>query len=164
MVEQLWSPWRMAYILENKPEECVFCSVFAAAPVQDQAHLILHRGIHCAVIMNLFPYNNGHIMVVPYTHQPDFGGLPTEALAELMALVNKSIAVLRTVMNAQGFNIGVNLGKAAGAGIDEHVHMHVVPRWAGDTNFITTLGQVRCIPEALEESYGKLKSAWDECA
>jgi ATP adenylyltransferase len=163
-VEQLWSPWRMAYILEHKSKECVFCSAFAAERDQDRAHLILHRGAHCAVIMNLFPYNNGHTMVVPYTHQPDFDGLSAEALAELMALVNKSVAVLRIVMDAQGFNIGVNIGKVAGAGIDDHVHMHVVPRWAGDTNFITTLGQVRCIPESLERSYDKLKAAWDQAA
>ncbi len=161
-MEQLWSPWRMAYILGEKNHECVFCHALGADPSDDREYLILHRGKHCCVIMNLFPYNNGHLMVIPYAHQPTFEGLSAEALVELMTLVNKSVSTLRQAMNAQGFNVGVNLGEVAGAGIGEHVHMHIVPRWTGDTNFITTVGQVRCIPESLAGSYDKLKSAWDE--
>jgi ATP adenylyltransferase len=160
-VEHLWSPWRMEYILGKKQEECVFCSAFAADPMQDDDHLIVHRGVHCCVIMNLFPYNNGHLMIVPYAHQPSFDSLPTEALTEVMTLVNKSTSALRAAMNAEGFNIGVNLGKIAGAGISDHVHVHVVPRWTGDTNFLSTVGQVRCIPESLSNSYKKLKAEWN---
>ena len=160
-MEQLWSPWRMEYILGAKDQGCVFCSALAADPKEDKDYLILHRGAYCYVIMNLFPYNNGHLMIVPHTHQPTFEDLSPEALTEIMSLVNKGTSVLRTAMGAEGFNVGVNLGKIAGAGIGDHVHMHIVPRWAGDTNFITTVGHVRCIPESLRDSYEKLKTAWD---
>jgi ATP adenylyltransferase len=152
----------MKYISAEKQEGCVFCDAFAADPTEDREYLILHRGVHCCVIMNLYPYNNGHLMVVPYVHQETFEGLLPEAQVEIMTLMNKCVSVLRVAMSAQGFNVGVNMGKTAGAGIDEHVHMHIVPRWAGDTNFITTLGHVRCIPEDLTDSYDKLKAAWDE--
>ena len=161
-MENLWSPWRMQYILGKKAEGCVFCEAFAADPVEDKEYLILHRGRHSGVIMNLFPYNNGHLMVVPYVHQATLERLVPEVLLEIMDLANKSVSVLRSAMNAEGFNIGMNLGRISGAGIHEHVHMHVVPRWSGDTNFITTLGQVRCIPESLHGSYEKLKVTWDE--
>ena len=160
-LEQLWSPWRMEYILGEKQTGCVFCSAFSADPGRDGEYLILHRGAHCSVIMNLFPYNNGHLLVVPYAHQPTLEGLPVETLTEVMTLVNKSTRILREAMNAEGFNIGVNVGEAAGAGIRDHVHVHVVPRWTGDTNFITTLGHVRCIPEGLAISYEKLRAAWN---
>jgi ATP adenylyltransferase len=164
VLEQLWSPWRMEYILGERQEGCVFCDALAAAPSEDRGYLILHRGVHSCVIMNLFPYNNGHLMVVPYVHQGTFEELQSEALLEVMVLVNKCVSTLREAMNAEGFNVGVNLGKIAGAGISEHVHMHVVPRWVGDTNFITTVGGVRCIPESLQNSYDKLKAVWDnEC-
>ncbi|MBN1640609.1 MAG: HIT domain-containing protein [Anaerolineae bacterium] len=162
-MEQLWSPWRMAYILGDKDHACVFCTACAADPSHDREYLVLHRGTYSCVIMNLYPYNNGHLMVVPRAHQPTFEGLPAEALGEVMALANHSMAVLRETMQAQGFNLGVNIGTIAGAGISDHVHMHVVPRWTGDTNFITTVGQVRCIPESLSESYDKLRAAWDTC-
>jgi ATP adenylyltransferase len=160
-VKQLWSPWRMQYILQTKSKGCVFCEAFAADRSADRESLILYRGVHCCVIMNLFPYNNGHLMVVPLAHQPSFQRLPPEALLEIMDLVNRSVSALQRAMDAQGFNIGVNMGKIAGAGISEHVHVHIVPRWAGDTNFITTLGEVRCIPESLQDSYDKLKAVWD---
>jgi ATP adenylyltransferase len=111
--------------------------------------------------MNLYPYNNGHLMVIPYAHQTTFEGLPPEALVEVMSLMNKSVSVLREAMSAEAFNIGVNLGKSAGAGIDQHVHMHIVPRWAGDTNFLTLFGEVRCIPESMQDTYDKLKVAWN---
>jgi ATP adenylyltransferase len=161
LLERLWSPWRIEYILGEKTKGCVFCQVFAADVSQDKEYLILYRGVHNAVIMNLYPYNNGHLMVIPYEHQNTFEGLFDEALIETMSLMNKCVAVLRLAMDAQGFNVGVNMGKAAGAGIDEHVHMHVLPRWSGDTNFITTLGGTRCIPQSLQETYEKLKAAWE---
>ncbi|MBN1583401.1 MAG: HIT domain-containing protein [Anaerolineae bacterium] len=160
-MEQLWSPWRIEYILSEKTKECVFCKVFAADVSQDKDYLILHRGLHNAVIMNLYPYNNGHLMVIPYEHRETFEDLSIEAMAETMVLMNKCVAALRLAMGAQGFNVGVNMGKAAGAGIDEHVHMHVLPRWIGDTNFITTLGGTRCIPQSLSETYEQIKVAWE---
>ncbi len=159
-MEQLWSPWRMQYILgEKHGQSCVFCQAFAAT--EDREYLVLHRGRHSGVILNLFPYNNGHLMIIPYAHQPTFEGLEPEALAEIMTLMNRCVTVLRAAMNAQGFNIGVNMGQVAGAGIGDHVHMHIVPRWAGDTNFITTLGHVRCIPESLQDSFDKLLATWN---
>jgi len=168
VLKQLWSPWRMEYILGEKTDGCVFCLAFLSDLPADKEHLILYRGQHCGVVMNLFPYNNGHLLIIPYEHQETFEGLSPDALLEVMALLNKSVAVLRESMNAEGFNVGVNLGKAAGAGIGQHVHLHIVPRWEGDTNFLTTLGGVRCIPESLEASYAKLKEVWDraldECA
>jgi ATP adenylyltransferase len=163
-LEHLWSPWRIEYILDKKTEGCVFCEAFDANPVQDRSYLVLHRGKYCGVIMNMYPYNNGHLMIIPYAHQPTFEGLAAEALDEVMGLMNCAISVLRRAMNAEGFNVGANLGRVAGAGIDAHVHMHVVPRWTGDTNFITTLGGTRCIPESLQNTYDKLKAMWDECA
>ena len=161
-MEQLWSPWRMQYILGEDQGGCVFCDAFRSESSAEREYLILHRGACCGVIMNLFPYNNGHLLVVPYTHQKSLEGLPTETLTEIMTVMNKCVSVLRTTMDAEGFNIGLNLGKIAGAGIDAHVHMHVVPRWTGDTSFFTTLGGTRCIPESLEASYDKLRAVWDE--
>jgi ATP adenylyltransferase len=160
-LKQLWSPWRIEYILNEKPSSCVFCEALKADASLDRDYLIVYRGAHSGVMMNLYPYNNGHLMVIPYTHQTTFEGLPSEALAEVMALMNQSVATLREALNAEGFNIGVNLGKVAGAGIEQHVHLHVVPRWAGDTNFVTTVGQVRCIPESMQDTYDKLKAAWE---
>ena len=161
-MKQLWSPWRIEYILNKKQDGCVFCSAFSSDVSQDREYLILHRGTHCSVIMNLYPYNSGHLMVIPYAHQATFEGLSQEALVEIMTLMNKSVETLRKALNAEGFNIGANLGKIAGAGIDEHVHLHIVPRWTGDTNFVTTVGGVRCIPESMQETYRKLRVAWDQ--
>jgi ATP adenylyltransferase len=154
----------MEYILSNKREGCVFCDALGADASHDRETLILFRGAFCSVVMNLYPYNNGHLMVIPYAHQTTFEGLPPEALVEVMSLLNKSVSILRQTLKAEGFNIGVNLGKSAGAGIDQHVHLHIVPRWAGDTNFITTVGNIRCIPENMQETYDKLKSAWEGTA
>ena len=160
-LRQLWSPWRIEYILSKKADGCVFCEALQADASLDRDTLILHRGTQCSVMMNLYPYNNGHLLVIPHAHQITFEGLPEEALAEVMVLMNKCVAVLREALNAEGFNIGVNLGRIAGAGIEQHVHLHVVPRWAGDTNFATTVGQIRCIPESMPDTYDKLKAAWD---
>ena len=122
--------------------------------------MIVYRGQHCGVIMNLFPYNNGHLMVIPYAHQSSFHDLPEQALLEVMTLMNRSVFVLQQALGAEGFNVGINMGKVAGAGIADHVHMHVLPRWTGDTNYITTLGQTRCIPESLQSSYKKIRTTW----
>ena len=146
----------MEYILGKKQEGCVFCSAFSAEPAQDEAYLIVHRGRHCGVIMNLFPYNNGHLMVVPYEHVASLEELGTETLTELMLLTKRCLVALREAMAPHGFNIGVNLGRAAGAGIEDHVHVHIVPRWQGDTNFMPVLGETRVIPQTLEDTYSRL--------
>jgi ATP adenylyltransferase len=158
-MERLWSPWRMKYILGKKGEGCIFCDKIAEN--DDKGNYILHRGERCYVILNLYPYNNGHLMVSPYRHVPSVEQLEEDELTEMMLLVNRSLKALRRAMRPDGFNIGVNIGKAAGAGIEEHVHIHVVPRWEADTNFMPIFSNTRVIPELLDETYRKLKSAWE---
>lgn len=163
MADQLWSPWRMRYIRGHSPggeSECIFCDKIDADDDAD-AH-ILTRGETCFVTLNLYPYNNGHMMVVPYQHTGDLAELPPGTLAELMTLTRQGVLVLREAHNPEGFNIGINLGSAAGAGIAEHLHQHIVPRWQGDTNFMTSIGETRVIPEWIDETYAELKRVWDE--
>ena len=150
----------MKYIVSKKGEGCIFCD--KVAENDDQANYILYRGKTCYVMLNLYPYNNGHLMVSPYRHVPSPEQLQEDELTEMMLLVNRSIRALRWAMHPDGFNIGVNIGKAAGAGIEEHVHIHIVPRWEGDTNFMPVLSQTRVIPELLDDTYRKLKAAWQE--
>ncbi|HID61887.1 MAG TPA: HIT domain-containing protein, partial [Anaerolineae bacterium] len=126
-MKRLWSPWRMKYIISKKGEGCIFCDKIAEN--NDEANYILHRGKTCYVMLNLYPYNNGHLMVSPYRHVPSPEQLAEEELTEMMLMVNRSLRALRRAMRPDGFNIGVNIGKAAGAGIEEHVHIHIVPRW-----------------------------------
>jgi ATP adenylyltransferase len=149
----------MEYILSEKPDGCIFCD----KPQQDgdPDNLILYRGQHCYVMMNRYPYNNGHLMVIPYQHVDTPLGLSPEALAEMMALVNTSLQVLEEAMHPDGYNIGMNLGASAGAGIKDHVHMHVVPRWTGDTSFMAVIGDTRVIVEGLRECYDKLRPCFD---
>ncbi len=147
----------MAYILSPKADDCVFCGKLAAA--EDPNEHILLRGRAAYVTLNRYPYNNGHLLVVPYDHVPSLEDLPAETLTEMMLLVNQGLAALRLAMQPQGFNIGVNLGKAAGAGIEPHVHIHVVPRWNGDTSFMSTISETRTIPEALDETFCRLQAA-----
>jgi ATP adenylyltransferase len=157
----MWAPWRMAYIAaehDGRQEEaggCTFCEL--AEGGDDEAAYILHRGRLVFVIMNLYPYNNGHLMLVPYQHVPSLGEVAPEALAEMMTLAQRSQAVLEKTMRPQGFNLGINQGRAAGAGIADHVHMHVVPRWVGDTNFMPVLGDTRVMPQHLDETYALLR-------
>jgi ATP adenylyltransferase len=155
----MWSPWRMAYVAQEKDHgfeglECVFCDL--AAQADDASTYILYRGRRAFVIMNLYPYNNGHLMMVPYAHVDSLAALDEETMAELMALAKRSQAVLEERMRPQGYNLGVNQGRAAGAGIADHVHMHLVPRWVGDTNFMPALGDVRVMPQHLDETYALL--------
>ena len=159
-MERLWSPWRMEYILSEKGERCIFCDKIADD--DDQANYILHRGAKCYVMLNIYPYNNGHLMVSPYRHVPGPEQLEEDELTEMMLMVNRSLKALRQAMHPNGFNMGINIGKAAGAGIEGHAHIHVVPRWQGDTNFMPALSQTRVIPELLDETYRKLKAAWEE--
>lgn len=160
MPERLWSPWRMQYILSDKSGDCVLCE--AARSDDDAGHFVLERGRHNFVIMNLYPYNNGHLMVVPYRHVAGLEDLDDEILAEAMCLVRECTALLSHVMHPEGFNVGINLGKAAGAGLHEHLHIHIVPRWVGDTNFMPVLGETRVVPELVVESYKKLRAALEE--
>lgn len=158
-LKYLWSPWRMVYIQDYKHEAgCVFCS--AATQADNTENLIVARAQQAFVILNRFPYTSGHLMAVPFQHQPSLELLDPETRSELMELTSRAINVLRSVYRPQGFNIGVNIGEAAGAGITEHVHMHVVPRWDGDTNFMSTLSETRVLPESLEDTYQRVKEAW----
>ncbi len=154
----MWSPWRMAYVSSaDAPEDagaCVFCAL--PARDDDERTYILRRGTHAFVIMNLYPYNNGHLMVVPYAHVDSIAHLDAATMTEMMGLVQHAQGVVNEAMRPQGFNIGVNQGRAAGAGIADHVHMHLVPRWVGDTNFMPALGDTRVMPQHLDETYALL--------
>ncbi len=158
-MKHLWSPWRLEYLTAPKVEGCVFCH--AAASDQDRENLVLLRGERVFLILNRFPYNNGHFMVVPYVHVPSLEDLDAPTLTEMMLMLQRGLAALREVMHPQGFNIGANLGQAAGAGIEEHVHLHAVPRWIGDTNFMPVIGDMRVVPQTWLQTYDDLKSVLD---
>lgn len=159
MAEQrLWAPWRLDYIRGPKPEECIFCA--GAARDEDAATYIVHRGARAFVMLNAYPYNNGHVMVSPYEHVPSIEDLDESALLELMMLARRAITVLRDVYGPEGFNIGINQGKIAGAGFDDHIHLHVVPRWGADTNFMPVIGSTRVLPESLADSHAALTQAF----
>ena len=148
----------MRYITEFKKNGCVFCG---ALTLEDgPENLIISRGQKSFVILNAFPYTSGHVMVLPYQHVPDLSDLDADTRAEMMEMVTKSSQVLKKLYTPEGFNIGINMGEAAGAGIEEHIHIHIVPRWMGDTNFMTAVGQTRVLPEALEDTYRRVKDAW----
>ena len=158
-MEHLWSPWRMEYIEKHEKENgCVFC--VAQTKSDGAENLIAYRGKLSYVILNRYPYTSGHLMVVPFTHQPNLEELNTETRSEIMELTTRTMTILREIYKPQGFNMGANIGEAAGAGVLGHVHVHIVPRWAGDTNFMSTLGQTRVLPEALEDTYKKVKEAF----
>jgi len=148
MKRPLWAPWRIDYIRGEKEDGCFLCRIFAER--NDRENLLLVRGKTCAVLMNRYPYNSGHLMVAPFRHVAGLGDLSPEETLEMAALTARAVAVLGEVMAPQGFNIGYNLGEAAGAGLKKHLHQHIVPRWTGDTNFMPVLGGPRVIPEALE--------------
>lgn len=143
-----------------QPDGCVFCA--ALAENDDAKNLILYRGRQCFVILNLYPYSNGHMMVVPVAHVDSIEGMTPEAMSEMMALSQTGLRALRAAYNPQAFNLGINIGGAAGAGVPGHVHLHIVPRWGGDTNFMTTLADTRVIPEALPETYERLRALWSQ--
>lgn len=148
----------MRYINEFKKNGCVFCAALQEEDGPD--NLVAIRGQKAFVILNAFPYTSGHLMVLPYQHAPDLSDLDAATRAEMLELVTKASQVLRQIYTPEGFNIGINMGQAAGAGIEEHIHIHIVPRWMGDTNFMTAVGQTRVLPEALEETYRRVKDAW----
>lgn len=155
MTRPLWAPWRIEYIRAEKESECFLCRMFKENA--DRENLLLFRGKTCAVLLNRYPYNSGHIMVAPFRHVAEPGNLTDEESLELAKLTARSVAVLRAAMNPQGFNIGMNLGEPAGAGLKDHLHQHIVPRWTGDTNFMPVLGGPRVMPEALSATYDLLK-------
>lgn len=158
-MEHIWSPWRMEYILSSKDETtCVFC--VGKSEAQDDQHLIIFRGQRAFVILNRYPYTSGHVMIVPFDHKPSLEDIDADTRAEMMELAAQATIILAMVYQAEGFNLGINIGEAAGAGITEHVHLHVVPRWFGDTNFMSTLGSTRVLPETLEQSYRRIYRAW----
>ncbi len=159
-MDHLWTPWRMTYIRSDKKAEgCVFCNL--AADVNNDTQ-VLTRSKFVFVTLNLYPYNNGHLMVVPYEHIQTPEALEADALTDLMLTVNRCIAVLRKAYNPAAFNIGANIGAAAGAGIAEHYHFHIVPRWSGDANFMSVIGNTRVIPDTLDNTYRELKQIWQE--
>jgi ATP adenylyltransferase len=159
-MRNLFAPWRMAYIGGTQEPGCLFCRVWEAAPAADRQSLVVHRDTQALAMMNKFPYNNGHLMVAPRAHEGSLAGLDDQQLLSLMQLVRRSLAVLEGVMHPEGFNVGVNVGHVAGAGIPDHVHVHVVPRWNGDTNFMPVLGEIKVINEHLDSTWEKLAEAF----
>lgn len=154
-MDRIWAPWRIEYILEpDKTDECIFCRALNSP--DDAADHVLWRSESCFAMMNKYPYNNGHIMVVPNKHTGVLESLSVRVLGEMMGLVCECKKLLSAVMNPDGFNVGINLGKVAGAGIEQHVHIHIVPRWNGDTNFMPVLADTRVIPQALNDTYSAL--------
>jgi ATP adenylyltransferase len=157
--EKLWAPWRMRYIdgIGGKDEGCIFCS--KPKEDRDEENFIVVRGETCYMILNVFPYNNGHLMVVPYTHTSRLSDLNAETRLEMFDLAGVAVEAIQNTMRPDGFNLGMNLGRSAGAGIADHLHLHLVPRWNGDTNFMPVIGCTKVISEALEDSYRKIRAA-----
>jgi ATP adenylyltransferase len=157
-MDYLWTPWRYAYVTggTNDATSCIFCS---APKESDREAHIVHRGTHCYVILNTYPYTNGHVMIVPYAHLDELQKLPVDAASEMMALSQRMESVLRSLYRPDGINLGMNIGKAAGAGVAGHIHMHVLPRWVADANFVSVIGETRVLPEALEVTWERLRQA-----
>jgi ATP adenylyltransferase len=158
----LWTPWRLDYILSKKQPGCVLCQKIQDELANDPANYMLYRGQYSCIILNLYPYNTGHLMVVPYAHLSDLTKVDTATLTEIGSLTQSAISLINAVLHPEGFNLGINLGKVAGAGIDDHLHQHIVPRWAGDTNYMPVVAQTRTIPDMLEGTYTKLRERLPE--
>jgi ATP adenylyltransferase len=157
-MDYLWTPWRYRYIADAaKDTGCIFCDAVAAN--DDAKTQIVHRGTSCFVILNRYPYTSGHVMVVPYAHVADLGAADPEMLSEMMRISQRVQEALQKIYRPDGYNLGMNLGRAAGAGVTGHLHMHVLPRWAGDANFMTVIGETRVEPEELATTYEKLRKA-----
>jgi len=158
-LDRLWSPWRAKYIaagVDSQAGTCVFCRMTADTE-NDETNLVVYRGTHNLIVLNLYPYITGHLLIVPYQHLAELDSVAKEITDELMDLAKKAQTVLREVYSPSGFNLGMNFGSAAGAGIADHIHMHLLPRWSGDTNFMTTVAEARVLPESLETTYSKLR-------
>jgi ATP adenylyltransferase len=162
MAEQLWAPWRMTYI-EKPSTGTDELNIFVDLPAEDndRENLILYRGQTAFVMLNAYPYTNGHLLIAPYRQTPNLEDLDDAELLEINQLLAKSIRWTKKCYNPDGFNVGINIGRAGGAGIPRHIHWHIVPRWSGDTNFMTTVGEVRVLPQTLSESYERLKEIAD---
>lgn len=163
-MQQLWAPWRMAYINESiktsdQHDDCIFCTKPAADPSNDENNLIIYRSETSFIMMNLFPYNSGHLLIAPYQHTGSIADLPLATITEVMLLAQKCETALHAALQPDGFNIGMNLGKVAGAGYPNHLHLHIVPRWNGDTNFMPVLADIKVMPEFMEQTYAKIKLA-----
>lgn len=159
-MERIWAPWRMQYIeVADRKDGCIFCDF--PADTRDEENRLLHRGARGFILLNAFPYSNGHLMVAPYRHTADLNELTSEELLDTMQLVRTCVNLLKAAFRPDGFNIGANMGRVAGAGIADHIHFHVVPRWSGDTNFMPVIADARVIPEALDSVYRKLKEQLD---
>ena len=150
-MEKIWAPWRMQYILSDKKKECVFC--VKAKEKEDKKNYILFRDTLAFVILNIFPYNNGHLMIAPYRHVASLEELSEEELLQVMMLIKKGLTSLKKSLKADGYNIGINIGSIAGAGIADHLHVHIVPRWSGDTNFMPILAETKVLPQHLDTTF-----------
>jgi ATP adenylyltransferase len=166
-MDRLWAPWRMAYIergssdknaTDSKNTGCIFCDKPKSGNPSEE--FLIAKGKYVFVLMNIYPYTNGHLMVAPYEHTSHYELLPTEVTSEMTQYVQESIKALTVAFHPHGFNVGMNLGEAAGAGIAQHLHMHIVPRWTGDANFMPVIGDVRVMPDSLESTYAKVMAAW----
>ncbi|MFH1485067.1 MAG: HIT domain-containing protein [Chloroflexota bacterium] len=155
-IDTLWTPWRIGYIIGEKPEGCFLCLKHEEPATKDRGNYVLYRGKLCYMMLNLFPYSNGHLMIAPYAHVGSFEILDAATLSEMMSLSQRAVVLLKKAFSPAGFNIGINLGLVAGAGVPEHLHVHVVPRWEGDVNFMSVLADTRLIPEALDATYDRL--------
>ena len=161
-MDTLWSPWRYEYIAASNAADketgnCIFCNL-RDDPDKDEANFVIHRGSHNLIVLNIYPYISGHLLVVPYEHVGELDAATKETSDELMDLTKRSQTALRDAYQPTGFNIGMNLGRSAGAGIVDHIHIHILPRWTGDTNFMSTVGNTRVIPEDLSTTYEKLRT------
>ncbi|HEY7063587.1 MAG TPA: HIT domain-containing protein [Chloroflexota bacterium] len=169
-MDRLWTPWRMAFIEQASGAApaarpgCFLCAKPAEGPARDRANLILYRGERAYVLMNLYPYNSGHLMIVPYAHGGDLAALPDATGDELFALTRRAVAALGAEYWPDGYNVGMNLGQSAGAGVPDHLHVHVVPRWNGDTNFMPVVGETKVLPESLEQTYERLLPRFREAS
>jgi ATP adenylyltransferase len=161
-MDRLWAPWRLGYIVNNSKDHdnCFLCG--SLKQNDDRKNYVLFRGRHSFVILNLYPYNNGHLLVVPYTHVPDMNALSVDELTDLMKSTQLSLNALKQDMNPEGFNVGINIGKVAGAGLPEHMHIQIVPRWSGDTSYLTVFDETRVMPELLEKTYERLRPYFDK--
>jgi ATP adenylyltransferase len=160
--ERIWAPWRLAYVKDaskDVEQDCIFCA--KPAEESDEANLIVHRGERAFVILNLFPYTNGHLMITPYDHLSSIADVPGETVAEMMGLAQQAIRILEQEYAPHGFNVGFNQGRVAGAGVEHHIHMHVVPRWGGDNNFMPVLADTRVMPQTVEQTYAALNGTFE---
>ena len=156
-MKTMWAPWRMEYILSEKEDKCIFCQALSK-----NDDLTLYKGDVTMVVMNKFPYINGHLLVAPVRHLSSLDQLNQNEMTDLMSFLDKSVSILKKVMNPEGFNIGLNLGRVAGAGVEEHLHFHIVPRWSGDVNSLSVFADVRVIPEHLKTTYNNLKKHFNK--